>query len=39
MGVHLFLSYRPHQNISTIVQWLKGTTSRILLQEFPQLRK
>ncbi len=37
--VHLFLSYRPHQDISTIVQWLKGTTSRILLQEFPHLRK
>ncbi len=37
--VHLFLSYRPHQDISTIVQWLKGTTSRLLLQEFPHLRK
>ena len=33
--VHLFLSYRAHQNISQIVQWLKGTSSRLLLQEFP----
>src|SRR5262249_4610126 len=31
--VHMFLSYRAHQNISQIVQWLKGTCSRILLQE------
>ncbi len=37
--VHLFISYRPHQDISTIVQWLKGISSRILLQEFPHLRK
>jgi putative transposase len=37
--VHLFLSYRPHQDISTIVQRLKGTTARILLQEFAHLRK
>ena len=37
--VHLFLSYRPHQDISTIVQWLKGTSSRVLLQEFAHLRK
>ena len=34
-----FLSYRPHQDISTIVQWLKGISSRVLLQEFPHLRK
>lgn len=37
--VHLFLSYRPHQDISQIVQWLKGVSSRVLLQEFPHLRK
>ena len=37
--VHLFLSYRPHQDVSTIVQWLKGTTARILLQECAHLRK
>ena len=37
--VHIFLSHRPHQDVSTIVQWLKGTSSRILLQEFAHLRK
>jgi putative transposase len=25
--------------VSQIVQWLKGTSSRVLLQEFPRLRK
>ena len=29
----------PDQHISQIVQWLKGTSSRVLLQEFPHLRK
>ena len=37
--VHMFISYRPTQNISKIMQWLKGISSRILLQEFPHLRK
>jgi putative transposase len=37
--VHLFLSHRPNQDISTIAQWLKGISSRVLLQEFPYLRK
>jgi putative transposase len=37
--VHMFLSYRVHQNIGQIVQWLKGNSSRSLLQEFPHLRK
>ena len=37
--VHVFLSYRPTQKISQIMQWLKGTSSRVLLQEFPRLRK
>ena len=37
--VHVFLSYRPTQRVSQIVQWLKGISSRILLQEFPRLRK
>src|SRR3954451_3155002 len=36
--VHLFVGYRAHQNISQIVQWLKGTSSRLLLQEFPRSR-
>ena len=37
--VHMFISYRAHQNVSQIVQWLKGTSSRILFQEFPHLKK
>jgi len=37
--VHVFISYRAHQDISTIVQWLKGISSRVLLQEFAHLRK
>ena len=37
--VHLFLAYRPNQDVSTIVQWLKGITSRVLLQEYAHLRK
>ena len=37
--VHVFLSYRPTQKVSQIMQWLKGISSRVLLQEFPHLRK
>jgi putative transposase len=37
--VHIFLSYRPNQDVSQIMQWLKGISSRVLLQEFPHLRK
>ena len=37
--VHLFISYRPTQNISKIMQWLKGISSRILLSEFAYLQK
>lgn len=32
--VHVFVSYRPTQRVSQIMQWLKGTSSRILLQEY-----
>ncbi|MGQ0445922.1 MAG: IS200/IS605 family transposase [Beijerinckiaceae bacterium] len=37
--VPMFISYRAHQNISQIVQWLKGTSSRLLFQDFPHLKK
>ena len=37
--IHMFISYRPTQNISKIMQWLKGISSCILLQEFPHLKK
>ena len=37
--VHVFVSYRPNQAVSQVVQWLKGISSRVLLEEFPRLRK
>ena len=37
--VHVFVSHRPTQSVSQMVQWLKGISSRVLLQEFPRLRK
>ena len=37
--IHVFLAYRAHQDIMQIAQWLKGISSRILLQEYPHLRK
>ena len=37
--VHMFLGYKPHQDISKIVQGLKGISSRVMLQEFAHLRK
>lgn len=37
--VHMFVGYRQPQNISKIVQWLKGISSRVLLSEFSYLKK
>jgi len=37
--IHVFVSYRANQSVSGIVQWLKVISSRVLLQEFPHLRK
>ena len=37
--VHIFLSYRPTDSVSHITQWLKGISSRVLLQEFAHLKK
>ena len=37
--VHIFLGYPPQLSISELVQYLKGGSSRILLQEFAHLRK
>ena len=37
--VHVLVAYRPHQDISSLVQWLKGISSRVLLEEYPSLRK
>ena len=35
----MFVSYRAQLAISKVVQQLKGTSSRVLLQEFVHLRK
>jgi putative transposase len=35
----MFVAYRPTQDISKIMQWLKGISFRILLSEFPHLKK
>jgi putative transposase len=37
--LHLLVSYKPYQEISEIAQWLKGISSRVLLQEFSHLRR
>ena len=37
--VHMFIGYNPSQDISMIVQWLKGISSRVLLSEFAHLRR
>lgn len=37
--VHVFISYRPTQAVSRIMQRFKGISSRIVLQEYPRLRK
>ena len=37
--IHLHLSYPPQLSISEIVRRLKGRSSRILMQEFPELRR
>ena len=37
--IHLHLSYPPVLSISDIVKRLKGRSSRMLLQEFPELKR
>ena len=37
--VHMHVEYRPSLAISELVRRMKGRTSRILQQEYPQLRK
>ncbi len=37
--VHIFISKPPQVSVSKITQYLKGKTSRKLLQEFPTLKK
>nr|WP_265031113.1 IS200/IS605 family transposase [Wolbachia endosymbiont (group B) of Athalia cordata] len=37
--IHMFISYKPQQSVSKIVQLLKGTSSRLLMQDFASLSK
>jgi putative transposase len=37
--IHVWVSYRLHVEVSMIVQWLKGISLRILLQEYGDLRE
>ena len=37
--IHLFIQYPPKYSVSFISKGLKGRTSRILRQEFPELKK
>jgi REP-associated tyrosine transposase len=37
--VHMFLSVPPHLAISTVMQRIKGRSSRRIQMEFPELRK
>jgi putative transposase len=37
--VHLFISMPPQISVSKIVQYMKGKTSRKILQEFPRLHR
>ena len=37
--VHMFVSIPPRLTISKLVQYLKGTTSRIMMTEFKALQK
>lgn len=37
--VHMHIEYRPSQDISSLVKFLKGRSSRKLQIEFPELKK
>jgi putative transposase len=37
--IHFHVSYRPQYSISDMVKRLKGRSSRLLLQEFPELKR
>ncbi len=37
--IHIFISYRSTQNVSMIIQRLKGISPRILLSEYKHLQK
>lgn len=37
--IHLLVSYPPRLSVSKLVQYLKGKSSRKMLQEFTELKK
>ena len=37
--IHLHISYPPKLSVSDIVKRLKGRSSRLLLEEFPELKR
>ncbi|MEM9675305.1 MAG: IS200/IS605 family transposase, partial [Bacteroidota bacterium] len=37
--IHLLISYPPRLSVAKIAQYLKGKTSRKLLQEFTEIKK
>lgn len=37
--VHVLIQYSPSQSIAEVVQILKGGTSRVIRQEFPDLQE
>lgn len=37
--VHMFVSVYPQMNIPDIMRYIKGSTSRVLREEFPKLEK
>lgn len=37
--IHILISYRSTMDIAQIAQYFKGISSRVLLQEFPHLKK
>jgi len=37
--IHIFVSIPPHFSVSKVIQNIKGRSSRILQQEYPDLRK
>ena len=37
--IHMHLSYPPSLSVSAIVKRLKGRSSRLLMQEFPELKR
>ncbi len=37
--VHFFVNTPTHESPAEIARWIKGRASRVLRQEFPQLKK